>query len=176
MNFVEAISWKGNLIINFSQCVLSFLATTPKPSGEISVLPPLPVNPCVPRPCGPNSLCQVVSNQAQCACLPGTIGVAPNCRPECSAISDCPSNKNCINNRCVDPCPGTCAAGAQCRVINHTPVCSCREGYTGNAYSTCKPIPVVGKAILNCWPRKLDIFFYSLTAAVLPSRKTITRI
>jgi len=72
------------------------------------------------------------------------IGVAPNCRPECLLTSDCPSNQACINQACVDPCPGTCASNAECVVVNHSPVCNCQSGFTGNAFSDCRAVPAVG--------------------------------
>lgn len=112
--------------------------------GIPSVLAPLPPSPCESHPCGPNSRCQVVFNMAQCSCLPGMIFTTPSCRPECVSASDCPSGRGCVNNKCVDPCPGTCASDAECRVVDHSPVCACRPGFTGNAYASCRPIPVVG--------------------------------
>jgi hypothetical protein len=36
---------------------------------------------------------------------------------------------------------------AECRVINHYPVCSCLSGYTGDASSACRPIPVESRPI-----------------------------
>ena len=73
------------------------------------------------------------------------IGTAPNCRPQCVLNSDCPSNLNCINQKCIDPCPGSCALNSQCRVVNHSPVCSCVTGFTGDGFSDCRLIPAVGK-------------------------------
>ena len=122
---------------------------------------PLPPNPCTPSPCGPNSQCQVVSGQAQCGCQAGMIGSVPNCRPECVLSSDCPSNQACINQKCIDPCPGTCASNADCRVVNHSPVCNCATGYTGDAFSNCLPIPAVGKKAIYSL-RSLGIWFFSL--------------
>ena len=115
---------------------------------EEGTLRPLPPNPCSPHPCGPNSQCTVVAGQAQCGCLANMIGTAPNCRPECIVSSDCPSNSACINQRCVDPCPGSCSANADCRVVNHSPVCSCIDGYQGDAFRDCRPVPVVGKVFV----------------------------
>ncbi|RZC36337.1 hypothetical protein BDFB_000145 [Asbolus verrucosus] len=81
---------------------------------------PVPVgNPCVPSPCGPNSQCRVIGNTPACSCLQNYIGRAPNCRPECTINSECPSNRACQNERCVDPCPGSCGAFADCVVITH---------------------------------------------------------
>ena len=132
------------------------LAPVPRPTEEPVTLRPIPPRPCVPTPCGPNSVCQEVAGQAQCGCQANMIGSAPNCRPECSLNSDCPSNRACVNNRCVDPCPGSCALNAICQVVNHSPVCSCLSGFSGNGFTECRPIPAVGKtrlvcSIFRCW-------------------------
>lgn len=49
----------------------------------------------------------------------------------------------CINNRCVDPCPGICGVHAICDVSNHIPSCSCPTGYSGNAFIACRPTPII---------------------------------
>ncbi|PSN29200.1 hypothetical protein C0J52_26427, partial [Blattella germanica] len=107
------------------------------------VQPPLaiPTDPCVPSPCGPNSQCRNIGGAPSCSCLANYMGIPPNCRPECSINSECPSNRACIRERCQDPCPGSCGVGAQCSVINHTPVCTCPEGFTGDPFSNCVPRP-----------------------------------
>merc|ERR1712106_1023847 len=67
------------------------------------------IDPCNPSPCGSNANCQRRNNAAACQCIPEYFGdpyVA--CRPECVVNSDCPSNKACQRNKCIDPCPGTC--------------------------------------------------------------------
>lgn len=93
--------------------------------------------PCSPSPCGPNSQCRNVNNQAVCSCLPTYLGAPPNCRPECLVSSECPSNRACINQKCVDPCPNSCGQNALCRVINHSPICNCRPRYTGDPFTRC---------------------------------------
>lgn len=99
-------------------------------------------NPCAPSPCGPNSQCRVIGTQAACSCLPQYTGRPPNCRPECTINSECPSNLACTNERCVDPCPGLCGTNARCTVINHNAVCFCKQGYIGDPFSGCElPIP-----------------------------------
>lgn len=110
------------------------------------VLAPAPMlpeyrDPCVPSPCGPYSQCREIGGQPSCSCLPAYTGVPPNCRPECVISSECPSNKACIKEKCRDPCPGSCGAGAQCSVINHTPTCSCPAGYTGDPFTNCYQTP-----------------------------------
>lgn len=94
-------------------------------------------DPCFPSPCGPNSQCQNIGGTPSCSCLREYIGSPPNCRPECTIHPDCPSNKACINERCRDPCAGSCGLNAICSVFNHIPVCTCTEGYTGDPFSNC---------------------------------------
>lgn len=100
----------------------------------------VPTNPCVPSPCGPNSECRVIGDQAACSCLPNYIGRVPNCRPECTIDPECPSNTACINERCKDPCQEACGVNALCLTINHKPVCSCQQGFTGDAVRNCVQI------------------------------------
>ena len=102
--------------------------------------PPLPVNPCLPDPCGPFSQCRNQGGIAACSCLPGYIGVPPNCRPECVLHSECPSNLACIGEKCRDPCPGACGPAAECEVINHNAVCRCQQGYEGDPFTGCRRI------------------------------------
>lgn len=91
----------------------------------------------MPSPCGPNSQCREVNGQGVCSCLPNYSGSPPGCRPECVVSSECPLNKACANQKCVDPCPGICGQNANCRVQNHSPICSCAPGYTGDPFSRC---------------------------------------
>lgn len=98
-------------------------------------------NPCYPSPCGPNSQCREINDQAVCSCLPNYVGSPPGCRPECVVSSECAHDKACINQKCVNPCPEPCAENALCRVINHSPVCSCRTEQTGDPFSRCYTIP-----------------------------------
>lgn len=55
--------------------------------------------------------------------------------------NECPMHKACINTRCQDPCPGVCGNNAQCSVMNHSPTCSCIQGFRGNPFETCSRIP-----------------------------------
>lgn len=107
----------------------------------------VPVNPCQPSPCGPNSFCKELKGQAICSCATSYVGSPPSCRPECVVSAECPSNKNCLNHKCVDPCVNTCGYDTTCRVINHNPICSCRIGYTGDPFSRCYAIP---GNLINC--------------------------
>lgn len=96
-----------------------------------------PVEPCTPSPCGPYSICRVQNDHAVCSCRPTYIGAPPNCRPECLISTECPQDKSCINQRCTDPCPGTCGYLARCQTVNHNPICSCPSGYTGDPFVRC---------------------------------------
>lgn len=106
-----------------------------------------PINPCIPSPCGPNADCRVIGESPACSCLTNYIGAPPNCRPECTINPECPYNRACMNQRCVDPCPGLCGSNAKCAVINHTPSCSCDIGYTGDPFQGCTPVQ--GKRFTN---------------------------
>lgn len=87
------------------------------------------------------------NNQAICSCLSSYIGSPPNCRPECVASAECPLNRACVNQKCVDPCPNSCGLNANCRVINHSPICFCDNGYTGDPFASCFRAP--GTAIVS---------------------------
>lgn len=97
-------------------------------------------NPCVPSPCGPNSQCRAIGNTPACSCLPNFLGRAPNCRPECTISAECPGNLACQNERCRDPCPGSCGSHATCVVVKHAPMCYCEVGYTGDPFTGCSQI------------------------------------
>lgn len=93
-------------------------------------------DPCQPSPCGPNTICK----DGICSCLRYFHG-DPNlgCRPECVYNTDCSLEKGCRQNKCVDPCIGTCGVNAICEVMNHIPMCSCPRGLSGNAFVECRP-------------------------------------
>lgn len=97
----------------------------------------VPEDPCNPSPCGPNSDCRVINGQGVCSCLRGYIGSPPTCRPECIVSSDCPQNEACSNQKCIDPCPGTCGFSALCEVVGHNPICSCPIRFTGDPFVSC---------------------------------------
>lgn len=102
------------------------------------VAPIIPITePCNPSPCGPNSQCRVVNDHAVCSCLEDHIGSPPRCRPECVVSTDCNQDMTCINQKCKDPCPGTCGLNARCHVVNHNPICSCPPGQTGDPFVRC---------------------------------------
>lgn len=108
---------------------------TPKPNDEIK-------DPCYPSPCGPNADCRNINGFPSCACHATYLGFPPNCRPECSINSECSSHLACINEKCQDPCPGSCGLSADCNVIHHTPTCTCINGYIGDPFTSCHPKPL----------------------------------
>lgn len=111
------------------------------PFRFISVSAPLPpVDACSPSPCGPYSVCKVIGESPSCTCQSDYIGAPPNCRPECVSNSECSSNLACVNQKCKDPCPGSCGYNADCRVISHALVCSCPYGQTGDPLISCAPV------------------------------------
>lgn len=98
-----------------------------------------PHNLCEPSPCGSHSICRVIGDRPTCSCQPGFIGQPPNCRPECVTSSECHQQEACINQKCRNPCEGTCGLGAECRVIQHNPICTCPKGYLGDPFEQCLP-------------------------------------
>lgn len=94
-------------------------------------------DPCKPSPCGPFSQCRVVNGHAVCSCQTNYIGTPPSCKPECVVSTECPQDRACVSQKCVDPCPGTCGLNARCQVVNHNPICSCNPGFTGDPFTRC---------------------------------------
>ena len=100
--------------------------------------PPPPRDPCNPNPCGANADARVSGSSCICSCRPEYFGDPySGCRPECVVNSDCVTSLACVNQHCIDPCPGVCGFNAECRVINHNPVCTCLVGYVGDPFRGC---------------------------------------
>ena len=112
--------------------------------------PPIkPSDPCVPSPCGAFATCRNIGGVPACSCSNNYVGSPPNCRPECLVHSECTSNYACITEKCRDPCPGSCGLAAKCTVVNHVPVCTCPEGYTGDPFTNCSPQPPQSKVLFT---------------------------
>lgn len=59
----------------------------------------------------------------------------------CRSDSDCPDYAACANRLCINPCAAgnPCAPSANCKVVNHQPVCTCPDGYIGTPTTDCRP-------------------------------------
>jgi hypothetical protein len=104
---------------------------------------PVKTDPCYPSPCGPNAICSSPDEtKAICKCANKNYVGNPfvGCRPECVDNSECAYNEACINNKCGDPCSGSCGVHAICKVTNHVPSCYCEDNYTGNPFTSCQRI------------------------------------
>lgn len=109
---------------------------------------------CSPNPCGPQAMCKVdLSGLPICICSEGTIGDPyglEGCHSkECEIDNECEHNKACIGYACRDPCPGACGLNAKCHVDSHRPVCTCKDGLTGNPLICCL-VPENQKSIKPC--------------------------
>ena len=58
---------------------------------------------------------------------------------ECQHDVDCPDNKACVENHCLDPCTLTepCGQNALCEASSHRPVCRCPPGWAGSPNEEC---------------------------------------
>lgn len=101
----------------------------------------VPHQPCNPSPCGPNAICRERNGAGSCTCVDDFYGDPyRGCRPECVMNTDCPRDRSCFNNKCVDPCSGACGQNTECRVANHAPSCYCLPGHRGNPLHACSPV------------------------------------
>ena len=102
-----------------------------------------PIDPCNPNPCGENASCKKhpkSERTSNCVCNKGYFGDPfSSCqKPECSLNNNCPTNRVCRNQKCVDPCPGFCGFNTICSVSNHVQSCDCLKGYNRNP--TCRAL------------------------------------
>ncbi len=56
---------------------------------------------------------------------------------DCLENSECPSNKICQKNKCINPCTTLCAVDAECTVKNHITSCQCPRGFVGDPFTKC---------------------------------------
>lgn len=110
-------------------------------------------NPCINEICSKNAKCTVKMHVPTCECERNYTGNPfIECTPvrkflrntsfECTADDDCSANSTCIDHVCKNPCNGTkCGVHAECNVSNHSAICSCRAGYTGEPHRACHPLP-----------------------------------
>lgn len=156
MQYVSFIS-----IIQFCTIINNIFSPTFATAPPLEPVKDIPHNPCNPSPCGLNSECRDINGVPSCSCLTNYLGSPPNCHPECVINSECQSNKACVNEKCIDPCPGSCGINSKCMVINHIPICTCYDGYTGNPFDNCYPKP----------PERKNFFNYLLLPKIMPKTK-----
>lgn len=138
--FIRCIPMRKNLLENFCSYNFFICSTIKQIYLKINNITAIeqPVqDPCQPSPCGPNSQCRVINNTPSCSCMPEFIGSPPYCKPECISNDECLNKLACINQKCKDPCIGTCGANAVCNVITHTPICTCVAEFTGDPFTQC---------------------------------------
>lgn len=102
-------------------------------------------NPCeIPGACGVGAQCQTVNHKAVCSCPPRTTGdpLTSCVALECLGHNECPADKSCVNNKCVNPCsiPGVCGKNSECVARSHLHQCFCKPGFTGDATLGCTDI------------------------------------
>lgn len=57
---------------------------------------------------------------------------------QCKVNADCPYDKACINEHCLNPCASTsCGRNAECTVQTHIAQCRCPPGTQGNPQISC---------------------------------------
>ena len=57
---------------------------------------------------------------------------------ECTENAECTTEKVCQNFLCVDPCAlNFCGVNAECSVMNHTSICKCQSGFSGDPFVSC---------------------------------------
>ncbi|XP_008211018.3 neurogenic locus notch homolog protein 2 isoform X1 [Nasonia vitripennis] len=103
---------------------------------------------CTPNPCGLGAECRpghdnTGKKRPVCTCPTGYIGNAlVSCqRGECLSDAECPDNRACINYSCQNPCTGReCGVNASCSPRRHIAVCTCNDGFRGDALFACNPI------------------------------------
>lgn len=108
------------------------------------------INPCiVGDPCVANAQCTGADHRATCHCLPGYEGnpLVRCARVECRIDADCPQDRACVDQHCVNPCDNPvnppCAANALCYVRNHYAACRCPDHLPmGNPMAYCERRPV----------------------------------
>lgn len=102
-------------------------------------------NPClVSNPCAVNAECYAQKHRARCRCPSGLLGDGyTQCLIiGCRANSNCPPNRACINDQCLDPCLNSpCAPTAECVSLDYQALCRCPAGTFGEPSVRCEPVP-----------------------------------
>ena len=98
---------------------------------------------------------------------------APELTVGCESNDDCPDYTSCRNRKCINPCAvdKPCAPTANCRVVNHNPVCTCPNGYIGSPHTRCTPRKSKTK-ILYVTIKELDSRYYIFDSSQTKKRPT----
>ncbi|XP_046465435.1 neurogenic locus notch homolog protein 3 isoform X1 [Neodiprion pinetum] len=98
------------------------------------------VSGCDTYTCGTNAKCTISEGRPVCSCLNLHMGdpLVQCVRVECQINEDCLGSRACLNNKCIDPCPGFCGLNAECHTRDHVPTCTCLARYTGDPYTSCR--------------------------------------
>lgn len=61
---------------------------------------------------------------------------------QCNYHSECGQSEACFDHKCVNPCslPNVCGRNAECSSFNHTAICTCKPGGTGDPNFGCTPV------------------------------------
>ncbi|QQP34980.1 Putative LOC101893139, partial [Caligus rogercresseyi] len=108
------------------------------------------VNPCIlQNPCAINAKCTPSNHVSKCQCPFNMKGdpYAACVEVECSVNEDCPSERACYQDKCIDPCvlDSPCAPNAICKTSQHRSSCVCPPPLIGNPLVSCaekEPLPV----------------------------------
>lgn len=97
-----------------------------------------------PCNCGVDADCHVQNHHPICVCKPGYSGNPQfGCfKLACQTNDECPNDKTCYNNECVNPCAlsNPCAVNAECFGHNHRTACRCPSGYEGSPFERCERV------------------------------------
>ncbi|KAB7496769.1 hypothetical protein Anas_09923 [Armadillidium nasatum] len=122
--------------------------------GQHACLNEVCVNPCEKlEPCDDTAICKVIDTlplrTMLCVCPDGTVikengkcDVLPPIKPICAAHEECPSDEACVNGFCKDPCQ--CGTNADCDIVDHHAVCTCKPGFEGDPEIVCHEIGCYG--------------------------------
>ena len=99
------------------------------------------VDPCV-QFCSADATCKVIDHVPTCSCPPGWRGDGrqSGCvKLQCLENIDCSASQSCVNGNCVDVCSlsGACGSNSDCKTLNHIPLCSCQNGFSGDPRIGC---------------------------------------
>jgi len=82
-------------------------------------------------------------------------------RGECQHDTDCPDNRACIENQCLDPCriQDPCGKNANCQTSAHRPFCRCPAGWAGDPRDECfQCITIISLALVLVTELKVYVF------------------